>query len=518
MLILRIKRAETALADGRLDEAFELVKDEDIRAHRHGQGVVERLINALVTRGKAHLDAGRIPQAATDCDKAGRLGGNLPGIEALRDAIGQTARRRHHEQQQRAETIDTARQHIAEGRLSVGRDALANLAGDQPSDLVRHANDRRVRAATAVERAQAAADRQDWPAAIAALLDARDAHAGSHDVDVLTAAVLSETLAQARSCVCQGRLDLARTLLDRLAPLAGDHVEADDLRRLLDQCVQARQDIDAGRYGAAYQGLRRLGSVLHDATWLTEATTQARQLVQNLDDILSGPLGLLGQCGQPEPTPTTAELTEIRTPPATPAAEAPGIMPDRFMMYVDGVGSYLVVRPANVSVGPGSSSRRVDVGLLAEAGLATFDIERADGDYFLASQQAVTVNDRPATRKLLAHEDKIVLSPRCRLKFLMPSAASTTGILELSSARLPKGDARRVILMDRDLVIGPGNGAHIRADHLSGPAVLHWRNGRLVCRAQDIVAVDGQPPDPAVGLGLDTRVQIGNLSMMITGV
>jgi len=40
VLILKIRQAEVALADGRLDEVAELLKSERLRSHRRGQAIV----------------------------------------------------------------------------------------------------------------------------------------------------------------------------------------------------------------------------------------------------------------------------------------------------------------------------------------------------------------------------------------------------------------------------------------------------------------------------------------------
>ena len=88
MLILRLKQCERALADGRLDEAFDLVRQPDVRAHRRGQDLVGELVKALIDRGRRHLAQGRLTAAATDADKAIQLGGNLPDAVQLREAIG----------------------------------------------------------------------------------------------------------------------------------------------------------------------------------------------------------------------------------------------------------------------------------------------------------------------------------------------------------------------------------------------------------------------------------------------
>ena len=47
MLILRLKQAECAAADGRLDEAFERVRNATLRAHRRGQRLASKYAGPL---------------------------------------------------------------------------------------------------------------------------------------------------------------------------------------------------------------------------------------------------------------------------------------------------------------------------------------------------------------------------------------------------------------------------------------------------------------------------------------
>ena len=74
-MILRIRQAECALADGRLDEAFEIAQADDVRGHRHGQRLIGRLARAMIRRGQENLAAGRFQPALLDCNRAEKLGG-----------------------------------------------------------------------------------------------------------------------------------------------------------------------------------------------------------------------------------------------------------------------------------------------------------------------------------------------------------------------------------------------------------------------------------------------------------
>ena len=84
MLILRLKQAEAAVADGRLDEAFEIVQSEQIRQHRRGQKLIGRLARAFTKRGQGSLEAERIQLALVDCNKAEKLAGNTDDVARLR--------------------------------------------------------------------------------------------------------------------------------------------------------------------------------------------------------------------------------------------------------------------------------------------------------------------------------------------------------------------------------------------------------------------------------------------------
>jgi len=87
VLFLRLKQAASAIADGRLDEAFDIVQPEDIRQHHRGQKLIGRLARALARRGQENLEAERIQLALVDCNKAEKLAGNTSDVAKLRSAI-----------------------------------------------------------------------------------------------------------------------------------------------------------------------------------------------------------------------------------------------------------------------------------------------------------------------------------------------------------------------------------------------------------------------------------------------
>jgi hypothetical protein len=194
------------------------------------------------------------------------------------------------------------------------------------------------------------------------------------------------------------------------------------------------------------------------------------------------------------------------------------LLPPRFYLQIDGVGSVLVVRDATVTVGPISSSRRPMVGLVADPTIPVITISRQDDDYFLAADGPMHVNGDATTSRLLADNDKIALSPRCRLKFRLPNAASTTAVLDLSAggAKLPRGDVQRIVLMDGALIIGPAASAHVRTSAVDEPIVLQIRDSELTCRAKQNVTVNDKAVSDDAPLPIGAHVRIGDLGMVVT--
>ena len=176
-------------------------------------------------------------------------------------------------------------------------------------------------------------------------------------------------------------------------------------------------------------------------------------------------------------------------------------LPTQFVLHIDGVGAFLVFRQPVVTIGPISSPVAADIAVVAEPTLPPVTIARLDDDYFIKASAPA-----PSAGRLLASGECLDLSPRCRLTFRLPSAASTTAVLDLAGARLPRADIRRVILMDQDLIIGPGSAAHVVAPQLDRPVVLHLSQGQLVC------------PGREGGIPLGESVSVGGVSLVVAPV
>jgi tetratricopeptide (TPR) repeat protein len=518
VLIVRLKQCEHALADGRLDQAYEFARAADFRADRRGQELVDRLARALVRRGEEHAQAGRIPEAAADCERAASLAGNTTAIAELRAAVADATNQRLESQRVSDQRFAAAKRHIEAGQLTVGQNLLGTMDRDcRANALNQDLAARREMLRSALAKGSAAFAAGDWQAAIDHLSGLRRQFPGDGDLRALSATISAHVRTLIIAAVDAGRLDNAALLLTRLDRLDHPSVEIDQLRRMLQDCRSAFDLIRNVQVTAATQILRRLAAAWPNAKWLESAADLSQQVGRSLEELHSGPLGSLAISGAPFDPHETIAMPEHRQSPRPPQPPARKTAGRRFVLHVDGIGSFLVVEQAVVTIGPVSSNGVVDVPLLAGAGVAPVTISRADGDYFLRSSHPVSINDKPTTGRLLSGGEKIAIGPRCRITFRRPSAASGTALLDLTGVRLPRGDVRQVILLDREILIGPGSTAHVRCDELAQPIILQPGGaGKLLLRSAEAVQIDGRPASKPAEIPLGGHVRVGPVSFVVT--
>jgi len=520
VLFLRIRQAEIALRHARLDEAFELVNRPDVRAHRRGQDLLTRLSRELMTRGRRWLGMDRPADAAADADKVIRLAGQLPEAVELKARATQAMLGEQQRHRRSAEVLAKARLHLHQGRPGTAQQVVKfgelSTGGLQVIMADLHEHGQRLEAAA--NAAHAALARHDYDAAINELVAAQRLDPANARVTELVARTHRELSEQATAAFNEGCLDIATSLESKLTKLMPGAIDVEQFRHALLQLRQAWDAIERGQPRRAEEHLRRIQSAMPHAKWITDTTDRLSVAATALESVRSGPMGLLAgaRVGTGDTiAPPQPSMAPRFVPSPSPARGAP--LGNRLLLQVDGAGSFVILRDHAVSIGPISSSSRVAVGLICEPNTPTLTIERVEDDYFLRSLAGgVMVNDTPTQSKLLSSGDRLALSPRCRMVFAMPVPASTTAAIDLSGARYPRGDVRRIVLMDRDVVIGPGGAAHIRVDSLNDPVVLVHRDGQLFLRGGTAVTMGEQPIDENTPLQPGQPIRGAGFGFVIT--
>ncbi len=162
-------------------------------------------------------------------------------------------------------------------------------------------------------------------------------------------------------------------------------------------------------------------------------------------------------------------------------------MPKRFLLWVDGVGGYLVCLSNRVTFGQATSDGPVDVPLFADVSRMHAEIHRDGEGYVVESGRTILVNGRDATRAMLAAGDRVTLGTTCQFLVHKPVTVSSTVRLELTSGhRLPVA-VDGVLLMGNEVMLGPGPNSHIILPGVSAPVLIYRSKEGLGVRVPDVV-------------------------------
>jgi pSer/pThr/pTyr-binding forkhead associated (FHA) protein len=164
----------------------------------------------------------------------------------------------------------------------------------------------------------------------------------------------------------------------------------------------------------------------------------------------------------------------------------------RFVLWVDGVGGYLVCQGDVVTLGQPVQGSYVDVPVLGDISRLHATIRRLGESYVIEPTRATHVNGRAIdAATLLADGSEIELGDGVQFRFRLPNPLSRTARLDFISRHrtLPTTDG--VILMAESCILGPNSGAHIVCRDWPSEVVLFPQKETLRCRAAGGFQVDG---------------------------
>jgi len=514
----RIRAAEQAYRDGRLDEALRMVCQPDLHTHARSQRLLARLGKAFLDRARQHYRAERFREAMSDLTSADRCGGYDDDVTELRGQVlavaGEVARQRKEHQKQ----IEQARQRIERGSLTAGGKLLADLPDDDPHacKLREQMDDRGQRADQLITAAQSMLDHDRLADAVEKITEARRLVVHDQRVVSLESAVCERILQRASDAFAAGQIARATGELASLQSLGREVTGRVELSDRIDLAESAAAGLMAGRYDDAHRAIRKLEIQCPSVDWIKQTAIQLAALADNLLAIQAGPLGALN-VKPAEPviarpmqrnaaTDETVVLADHRRPGVTS-----GALPDRLLMLIEGGASVLLLRDQRVDIGRAASDAPAAICLLADLSERHSQIVRIEDDYFLISSHDAQVNGRRAGQQLLRDGDRIVRGNRAKMMFRLPSPRSVSARLDLSDSTRMPADVRQVVLFQRTLMMGGGRRSHIMCPHAASKLILFERGDALWVRPQG-------PPgreDDAVPVELGTSMEIGGVSFVI---
>ena len=448
---LALKQAREALRNGQPDEAGRLLAPLAADGHRQAVGMVRDVALAHLTRAERHL-------RGDDAESAWR---ELVAAEGLNTS---------------EETAVRLRQTLTRLGLAQCRAALEAGQPLQVAETIARLRDRRA-GGPEVDVLDDAA--QGW------LLASDQADRGEF---TLAEATLDRVRRRLDPALTTGLGQFAAGLTDRgerfRTAIARLNEAAED--RNWSAVVRWADDVTAA--APDHREVRALRAKAWTALYPDDAG-QVVPLVRSVSPDLETDTTLTYP-GSPTPRPSSH-------PGPTSSVSLPGTpgLPRRFLLWVDGVGGYLVCLDKRVTFGQATADGPVDVPLFADVSRMHAEVTRDTEGYVVESGRDIQVNGKPAKRSPLAPGDRVTLGATCQFQFQQPVGISPTVRLELMSGQRFPLAVDGVILMAESLILGPGERVHVRIPWVKSNVILYRTADGLGVRYDLPFTVDGRPAE-----------------------
>lgn len=163
----------------------------------------------------------------------------------------------------------------------------------------------------------------------------------------------------------------------------------------------------------------------------------------------------------------------------------------RFILWIDGVGGFLVCLGSKLSLGQSLPDSEVDIPLVADVSRTHATLTRDTEGYVLEGVRPVFINTKEVDKVLLKSGDRFTLGTACQLQFRQDVPISTTARLDIVSGLRFGLPVDGIILMAETLVLGAGKQVHIYMPDLKQPVILYRNREELGIKASGNLLING---------------------------
>lgn len=198
----------------------------------------------------------------------------------------------------------------------------------------------------------------------------------------------------------------------------------------------------------------------------------------------------------------------------------------RFLLWVDGVGGYLVCPQEEIRIGQALPDSEVEIPLRCELARHQITLRRTP-EGFIASPAleeggllvSTSISGKPLVGpSLLVDGDTIELGSQVKLRFRKPHALSNSARLEFLTPHrtLPYADA--VLLLAESCVLGPKGQSHVVCPEWNEEVILVRQQNQLFCKSAKPVKIDGVQQEGRAALGESSQVSGADFSFALEPV
>ena len=192
--------------------------------------------------------------------------------------------------------------------------------------------------------------------------------------------------------------------------------------------------------------------------------------------------------------------------------------PPHHLLWIDGVGGFLLCLSPRVTIGHASARPTPDVPLLADVSRLHVALQRDSEGYALEALRPTCINGHEMERASLRSGDRITLGPSCQLLFVQPLPLSASARLDVVSGHHLAYPVTSALLMADTLVLSGGTRGHVNVPGLGQPIIVFRQQETLALRYDGAIEIDGKIQRGRAPLDTDKTAAIGDVSITLERV
>lgn len=163
-----------------------------------------------------------------------------------------------------------------------------------------------------------------------------------------------------------------------------------------------------------------------------------------------------------------------------------------FMMWIDGVGGYLVCPAARNTIGQAITQSNIQIPILGDLQRRHCRIETVERSHLLQPLGNLTVDGKKTLRpQQLCSEQIIGLEGGVKLKYARPHPLSGSARLDFISRHRTQPWSDGVLLASGPLILGPDPRNHVYCPRWPWDLIIFQRGGRWFARTRGKLEIDG---------------------------
>ncbi|MEZ6135586.1 MAG: hypothetical protein R3C53_11820 [Pirellulaceae bacterium] len=188
----------------------------------------------------------------------------------------------------------------------------------------------------------------------------------------------------------------------------------------------------------------------------------------------------------------------------------------RRILWIDGIGGFLLVDRPEIVLGQATSGSPVDVAIVGDLSRQACVLRQAEGDTLLQPLQEMHLNGRVVERpQLLRSGAELQFGRRVKLKFTQPNPLSATARLDMLSLNRFKPHVDGVLLLRDSCVLGPASNSHVVCPDWKTELLLFKHLDQWHFRTLDEVDVNGETCRGQVPLVAGMRMRGEDFSLSV---